>query len=312
MTRPAPANVPASIHRRLLNLSYARGVEFNLLLTRFAIERLLYRLSISEHRDEFVLKGALLFGLWSPELQRPTHDLDLLGLGSNSPERLRGVFEKLCALAAPADGLVFDSTSILVRDIRKIEEYLGRRVQLTATLGKARIRVQVDVGFGDVVSPAPELVEYPTLLDLPAPRLRAYARETVIAEKLHTMVTLGRSNSRLKDFFDLWILAGTFAFDGHRLSEAVRATFARRGTPLPVSPPLALSSDFARLEDKVQQWRAVVRKNRLEVGKVELADVVERLRCFLVPVLVALVEGRAWEGTWPAGGPWQERRSEEP
>jgi predicted nucleotidyltransferase component of viral defense system len=304
--------VPASVHQRLLNLSYARGVEFNFLLTRYAIERLLYRLSISEHRDEFVLKGALLFGLWSPELQRPTHDLDLLGLGSNSPQRLRGVFEQLCGLAAPGDGLVFDPTSILVRDIRKTEEYLGRRVQLTATLGKARIRVQVDVGFGDAPTPAPDLVEYPTLLDLPAPRLRAYARETVIAEKLHAMVTLGRTNSRLKDFFDLWILAGTFSFDGHRLSEAVRATFVGRGTPLPVSLPLALSSDFGHLEDKVQQWRAVVRKNRLEVGEVELADVVERLQCFLAPVLLALAQGRQWEGTWLVGGPWQEQRRGQP
>jgi len=237
--KPPPVNVPASIHRRLLNLSYARGVEFNLLLTRFAIERLLYRLSISPHRDEFVLKGALLFGLWFPELHRPTHDVDLVGLGSNSTERLRRVFGELCTLAAPDDGLVYDPTTIQVQDIRRTEEYLGRRIRLTATLGKARIRVQADVGFGDVISPAPSVVEYPTLLDLPAPRLRAYARETVIAEKLHAMVTLGRTNSRLKDFFDVWTLARHFSFDGGTLSVAVRTTFERRGTPIARSTPLA-------------------------------------------------------------------------
>jgi hypothetical protein len=303
--RDGPVNLTASLHQRLLNLSRQQGVDFNLLLTRFAIERLLYRLSQSRYRDEFVLKGAMLFLMWAPELKRQTHDLDLLARGDNSAERVRSVFSELCGVEAPQDGLAFDSGSIVVADIGRGEEYLGRRVRMKALLGKARIGIQVDVGFGDAVNPAPEWVDYPSLLGLPAPRLKAYARETVVAEKVHAMVTLGRTNSRLKDYYDLWQLAERFSFEGPRLIGAIRATFGRRRTATS-GEPAGLSDEFATLPDKRQQWRAAVRRQRLDAGGLELIDVVRRLRVFLGPVLRAMARDEPWTARWEPGGPWLE------
>ena len=307
MNREAPVNLAASLHQRLLNLSRQQGVEFNLLLTRFAIERLLYRLSQSRHRDEFVLKGAMLFLMWAPEVKRQTHDLDLLGRGDNSAERVQRVFGELCGVEAPEDGLAFNPDSIVVSDIGRGEEYPGRRVRMTATLGKARIGIQVDIGFGSAVKPAPEWVDYPSLLGLPSPRLKAYARETVVAEKPHAMVTLGRTNSRLKDYYDLWQLAERFPFKGTRLVQAMRATFGRRGTPIPAEP-VGLSDEFAALPDKRLQWRAAIRRQRLDAEGLELTDIVRRLRAFLGPVLGAAASDQPWTARWEAGGPWSDER----
>lgn len=305
MKRTGPVNLTASLHQRLLNLSRQQGVDFNLLLTRFAIERLLYRLSQSRYRGEFVLKGAMLFLLWAPEIKRQTHDLDLLASGDNSAERVRRVFCDLCAMDVPQDGLLFDASSIVVKDIGRAEEYQGRRVQLGATLGKARIGVQVDVGFGDAVKPSPQWVDYPSLLGLPAARLKAYARETVVAEKLHAMVTLGRTNSRLKDYYDLWQLSERFPFEGPRLMQAIRATFGRRGIDVPAEP-VGLSDEFASLPEKRQQWRAAIHRQRLDTEGLELGEIVQRLRRFLGPVLRAVSCDETWAAHWDAGGPWLE------
>jgi predicted nucleotidyltransferase component of viral defense system len=298
-------NVAHSVRERLLNLSRRSGEDFQLLLTRYAVERLLYRLARSEHRDDFVLKGAMLFTLWTGEMHRPTRDVDFLGFGDAGAVRLIEVFRALCALAVDDDGLLFDATTVAVEAIREDREHGGQRVKFDARLGQARIALQVDVGFGDAVTPAAEEVEYPTFLGMEAPKLRAYPKETVVAEKLEAMVQLGMANSRMKDFYDLLVMARTFSFDGEQLRRAVAATFARRGTALPGESPVALTSAFATDAAKAKQWKAFCKRGSLEDRAGELAPVVSELSRFLSPVLSAVASGEALSKRWKAGGPWR-------
>lgn len=215
MAKP-PTNIAASVRARLLNLARQTNQPFDVLLTRFVHERLLYRLSRSPHADRFVLKGAMLLTTWLPETARGTRDLDLLGFGDASEERILGIFQEVLAIAGD-DGVAFDLDALQVAPIREELEYGGVRLRSTASLAGARIAVVVDIGFGDSVEPGLETIDYPALLDLPAPRLRAYAPETVVAEKFQAMVALGRANSRMKDFYDIWILWRSFTFDDDRL-----------------------------------------------------------------------------------------------
>jgi hypothetical protein len=262
----------------------------------------------SEHAGEFVLKGAMLFLVWTGEPYRPTLDLDLLGFGEDSAERVAGIFRRLCGLEVEPDGLVFDADSVRAEPIRGDQEYQGQRVTLLAYLGKARIPLQVDIGFGEVVTPQAEQTAYPTLLDFPAPRLRAYPRETVVAEKLQAMVALGIANNRMKDFYDLYVLSRDFAFAGRVLSSAIQATFERRRTPVPAGLPLALSDDFAADRAKTTQWNAFLRTSSLQDTAPPIPSVLAHLREFLLPPLSSLGAGggKAVFGmTWAQGGPWR-------
>jgi hypothetical protein len=297
-------NVAASIRQRLLNHARAHGRSFELVLTRYGIERLLYRLGRSPHRDEFVLKGAMLFQAWTEVPDRPTRDLDLLGRGDDSIEHLASVFRAICAHVADEDGLVFDAGSVRGAEIRENQAYGGVRLTLTAHLAGARIPLQVDIGFGDVVTAGPVEIEFPTLLDLPAPVLAAYSRESVVSEKYQALVDLGIANTRLKDFFDLYVLSDRFAFDGSALAEAIRATFGRRETALPDGVPTGLSDEFARDRGKQAQWSAFVRKGRLEGAPETLEAVILGLREFLLPPTGALRAGEPFARTWVPGGPW--------
>ena len=246
----------------------------------------------------------MLFPLWLGQYHRPTHDLDLLGRGDNNVERFEAIFRAVCAGPVEDDGLLFLAESVRGERIREDQLYGGIRIHCEARLENARIPVQVDVGFGDAVTPAPAEVTYPTLLDLPAPTLLAYPWETVVAEKFQAMVALGMTNSRMKDFYDLSVIAGRCSFRGPLLCSALRATFDRRQTPLPAVPPLALTATFCEHPDKVKQWQAFLRKSRLDAGAASLAKVVEVLRGLLMPPAQAVVEGAAFEKTWAAGGPW--------
>jgi predicted nucleotidyltransferase component of viral defense system len=269
------------------------------------VERLLYRLSESEHADKFVLKGAMLFPLWMDVPHRPTRDLDLLGYGDSSSEQIRELFQEICAIEVEPDGLKFNADSVTAEEIREDQEYQGQRVRLEARLGNARIRLQVDIGFGDVVIPDVEEVEYETLLpDFPAPRIRAYTRETVIAEKLQAMVALGMINSRMKDFYDLWMLSKRFPFAGMKLVKAIRATFEVRKTTIPNETPTAFSDEFTMDSVKVGQWRGFLDRSRLEEAPAELSQAVEDLRAFLLPPLLAAANNETFNQTWDAGGPW--------
>jgi predicted nucleotidyltransferase component of viral defense system len=272
-------NVGASVRARLLNLSRTNGQSFDLVLTRFALERLLFRLSQSRYADRFVLKGAMLLMSWFEDPYRGTRDLDLLGFGDPSPEAMLATFREILVQVAD-DGVVFDANALRVDRIREELEHGGLRLRTTASIDGARVNLTIDIGFGDALEPGAELIDYPVMLDFPAPRLRAYARETVIAEKFQAMVALGRANSRMKDFYDIWILSRSFTFDDDRLARAIATTFARRGTEIPAELPDALSPAFAADEQKQQQWRAFVEDVALDPGK--LADVLNELGTFLM------------------------------
>ncbi len=304
MSKKSSKNLGASVHQRLLNLSKERNEDFNLILTRYTVERLLYRLTRSTHAEKFVLKGAMLMAVWIGRSHRPTRDLDLLGFGDATGQYLKQVFQQVCQAQVEDDGLVYEPESIEVIEIREGQEYPGQRMKLTAKLGNARARVQVDVGFGDVVTPDAVPIEYPGLLDFPVPRIRAYPKETVVAEKLETMVQFGMVNSRMKDFYDLHILSRTFSFDGSTLVQAIGATFNRRGTKIPTEPPIVLNDESANDPDKVTQWRAFLSRSGLENSTVIYPQLVEELRAFLLQPLYAAANEETFQQSWPAGGPW--------
>ncbi len=300
-----PRNVAASVRQRLLNLSKTSGVDYNQLLIRYAIERLLYRLSRSRHRENFVLKGAMLFVIWEGSPHRPTQDVDLLGFGDHSPERIATVFSELCETSVEDDGITFAANTVQAEEIRTTDEYGGVRVRFTASLGGAVIRLQADVGFGDAITPASPESNYPTLLpNQPAPHLRVYPRETVVAEKLEAMAKLGMLNTRFKDYYDLWYLAERFEFDGPVLVEAIAATFERRGTPLPLTLPVGLTSAFANDPVKQTQW-AAFRRRQSDPNLPDLAGVVAEINLFAKSPLVAAAGQQPFSGKWNVKGGWQ-------
>lgn len=273
----------ASIRARLLNAAKAQGVDFNQVLVRFALERILYRLTQSPHADRFLLKGALLFTLWYDMPHRATRDADLLGFGASDLESVAQVFREIAAVAVD-DGIVFDSASVSVEEIRKEAGYGGVRVVIAGELAKARCKTQIDVGFGDAVTPGPVDSIYPVLLgDMPAPRLRAYPTYTVVAEKLHAIALLGMTNSRVKDYFDLSVLLQRETFDADLLAQAIKATFERRGMAVPAELPVGLTDEFARDASRQALWQAFVRKNELDPEP--LATIVARLRLGLESML---------------------------
>lgn len=302
MKRPA-SNVAHSVRARLLTLAKAGGEEFTYALTRFGLERLLARVAASAHADAFVLKGAMLFRVWSPTLHRPTKDLDLLGRGTPELARLAQVFADVCQTVIEDDGLVFDPKSVRVARIKEDADYEGVRVTLRAMLGTARIDLQVDIGFGDAITPAALEIDFPTMLPMPPLRLRAYPRETVVAEKLHAMAHLGMANSRMKDFFDVWFLSQNFSFEGPMLASAIRATFDRRRTPLPDTLPTALTATFYEDDSKGRQWKAFC--SRAGVSDKSLAQTVTTFTPFVAPVLAAANEPAAFDQHWAACGPWK-------
>jgi len=298
-------NLAASVHQRLLNRAAETGEDAQYVHLRYGLERLLYRLSQSEHADEFVVKGAMLFLVWKGEPYRPTKDVDLLALKGDSPARFEKVFRELCALTVVDDGMVFMAESVRADEIRENAAYQGVRVTLEARLGRARIPLQVDIGFGDAVTPKAAEAEFPPLLTFPAPQLSMYPRETVVAEKFEAMVKLGILNSRMKDYYDLWVLAREFEFDGNTLSAAIRATFRRRKTPLTVEVPSALTAAFSGDAMKLRQWQAFVRKGRFKLVETNLEKVVSAVSEFVMPAAIAASEHRAFKAHWPKGGPWK-------
>lgn len=269
-------NRAASIRARLKNRADAAKQDFNLTLMHYGLERLLYRLSVSRHAPNYILKGALLFKLWYDVPRRPTRDADLLGFGPDDVDSVAAAFRDVCVIEID-DGIAFDVDSVKAAEIRKEAGYGGVRVELHATLDGAQLSLQIDIGFGDVVTPAPETVSYPVLLDdLPAPTLRAYPKYTVVAEKFQALCVLGMANSRMKDYFDLWMLLRDGDLDEEELTRAIRATFSRRRTALPGGVPAGLSDAFASDPSKLAQWRAFVTKNKLNA--IALGELVRALR----------------------------------
>ena len=306
MSHPKPKNIPASIRQKLLDLSRERNEDFGLILTKYGLERVLFRLSRSKYRDTLILKGALLFELWTKERYRPTRDADFLAKGGNSPERFVQIFREIAAMQIEEDGLRLDPKTVKAERIKEDADYEGVRVTFTAFLDKAQIPIQIDIGFGDTVTPGPIPTEYPVLLDLPRPELLAYPRETVVSEKLEAMVKLGIANSRMKDFHDLYTLSVNFDFDGKTLADAVRATFRQRGTDLPAGGmPLAFTPEFYEDENKVKQWNAFCSRNKSYIQPIEFKDIVARLASFLVPVIESILQQRAFASTRTPVRGWQ-------
>ena len=296
-------NISASVRDRLLNKARTEKLDFNLLLTRYALERMLYRLSISKQRDQFLLKGALLFDLWFDVPHLPTHDADFLGFGSAEIPHIEEIFRDICCIEVE-DGIAFQPDTVKAAEIRKEANYAGVRVTLLGMLDSARCAVQIDIGFGDAVVPGPDEVHYPVILgEMPGPHLHVYPRYTVVAEKLEALTSLGMLNSRMKDYFDLWILAKHSDFDGLILSRAVAATFERRRTAVPTGVPIGLTDEFVNDAQKGKQWQGFLRKNTLD--PMPLATVVADLRDFLIPVLAAIAAGGSHDYPWRSGAGWQ-------
>ena len=301
----AKSNLPASVAARLLNRAKQTGDVYQTLLTSFCFERFLYRLGKSEMRERFVLKGAMLLRLWSDQPYRATRDLDLLRTGDGSFEAIRADLRTICAVPVEPDAVSFDADAVAIEAIRAEDEYAGTRATLPARCGKARLSLQIDMGLGDSVWPAPRSCAYPALLDFPPPEVLAYPREAVVAEKLEALVVLGDRNSRIKDFFDLHHLASRFEFDRETLAEAVRRTFARRKTPIPAEPPIGLTRAYWENPSRPAQVRAFARRAGLAVGGDPAPDLARVLGAFLLPLLEDVRRDTRREGTWQPGGPWR-------
>ena len=277
-------NLAASVRARLLNIAKAQGADFNQVLVRFALERILYRLGQSAYADHFLLKGALLFTLWYDMPHRTTRDVDLLGFGPSDLESIAQTFRDIASVEVE-DGIAFDPASVSVEEIRKDAGYTGARVLITGEIAKARCKTQIDIGFGDAVTPGPVNAVYPVLIeDLPAPRLRTYSVYTVISEKLHAIALLGMTNSRLKDYLDLWVLLDRETLNANTLSRAISATFLRRGMPVPTILPVGLTDEFLTDSSRQAMWNSFLKKN--EISIVPLSDVVGKLREILEPALI--------------------------
>ncbi|MBW2366799.1 MAG: nucleotidyl transferase AbiEii/AbiGii toxin family protein [Deltaproteobacteria bacterium] len=302
---PEKKNIEHSIRQQLLNISKQRKEDFQFCLTRYALERFLYRLSKSSHVNKFVLKGALLLMSWTQKPYRPTRDLDLLGLGNPAPDILKNRVIEICLSEVAPDGLVFDTDSLIIEEIREELLYEGHRIKMMAYLGKVRIPLQIDIAFGDAISPNPETIKYPTLLELPPAYVLSYPKETVVAEKLQAAVALGIRNSRMKDFFDLFWLSRLFHFDSKTLVKAIQATFKRRTTVFPTQVPFPLTEGFASDPAKRTQWGAFLRKNDISHMPAEFEKVISELNSFLVlPLKYSMVE-KIFDKVWQPGGPWE-------
>jgi hypothetical protein len=297
-------NIAASVRARLANHAAQTQRPYQEVLQYYAMERLLYRLSESKHGRAFILKGALMLRVWGAGATRPTKDVDLLGHTSNTLEHVSRVFTEVCTTDVDPDGMVYDPQSVAATVITKDAEYQGVRVKLLGTLERARVVLQVDIGFGDQLVPEPEPIVFPTILNLPAPRLNGYRRETVVAEKLHAMVFHGALNSRLKDFYDIWLLASTFGFEGPTLAQAIRATFAARGTAIEVAP-IGLSDEFVNSARTRNNWASFARRLQLVGPASDLHEIIKVHRRFLGPVLEACAAAQPFAKHWRLPGAWQ-------
>ena len=301
-------NLIASVQQRLRNIAQQRRTDYRLILERYAGERLLYRVSQSPYRDQLILKGATLLYLWTKQEFRATRDVDFLGFGSTDLEAIRQMMTEICRVEYAEDGLRFQGGTIGVEDILDEQEYGGVRAKLKAYLGTTRIHLQVDIGFGDVVTPNPIEQEYPTLLGHPAPKLKTYPRETFIAEKFEAMVRLGPTNSRMKDFWDVAALALQFSFDGPTLQSAIKRTFERRDTPLTQEVPDALRTTFYQNQDKSNQWQAFLTRTQPQLAVPPTFNAVgELVRSFLNPIRESILDDRPFTQEWLAGGSWQSK-----
>jgi len=302
VSRREITNVPASVHARLLRRAKEQGESFDQVLQYFAIERFLYRLSLTEWAERFVVKGAIMLRAWGTPLGRPTRDIDFLGDIDNSPAAVELAVRECLAVEYPDDGLAFDR-EIETSQINVADRYPGVRAVIRGHLDGGRFKLQLDVGIDDAVVPGPEWVDYPTLLDLKAPRILTYRPPTAVAEKFEAMVSKGLANSRMRDFYDIWLLSTVRSHDGAQLAAALGATFAHRGTPLPSEVPPALTAAFHASPDVQARWRAFLMRGRVD-APAELSEVCEAITAFVMPPTAAAASGDAFLLTWDPRAGW--------
>jgi hypothetical protein len=300
-------NPAASVRNRLLAHAKQHGDDYQRVLTRYAIERLLFRLSQTEAVERYVLKGAMLFVTWPEHVFRPTGDLDLLGQGNPDPAAIANLFTRICQVDVPVDGISFDMASLKVEPVREADKYQGVRLSLRGELAKAIIHVQVDIGFGDHVYPPPKRGNFPSLLpDLPQANILMYPPETVVAEKFEAMIRFGEANGRIKDFHDIWVTTRTFPFDLPTLVAAVSGTLRRRETAIPTEMPVGLTEAFAAIVEDRGLWKGFLRRNPPTIKPPPFAELQEELRRFFGPIIASLGTPEGATGHWdPAGGAWR-------
>jgi len=304
VTRKPVTNLPQSIHRRLLNRARESGRTFNELLQHYALERFLYRLSRSRYKTSLILKGALSFARNTDEFSRPTRDIDFLGKTANTIENIENIIRQICTEKVEPDGLTFDPDTVQGQVIVEDTDYSGVRTSFIGHLGNAKIFMQVDISFGDEVTPRPEKFDYPVILEnLPQPTILRYTPESVIAEKLEAMVKLGEINSRIRDFYDIWYLSRNFSFDGELLSSAVLNTFQTRETQI-IAKPVALTTTFSENPEKQTAYRAFMNRSIISNAPENLRELVQLIAEFILPILEALDSSRSFKGRWKPGGPW--------
>jgi hypothetical protein len=301
-------DIPASVRGQLENLAKESSRPLQELMQYFVMERFLFRLSQSEHADRFVLKGALMFAVWGSHQSRATRDIDLLARAENSVDAMTDMIKDVCRLSVKSDGVGFLSDSVRGAIIKENAEYSGVRVTFVAKIQNARLPMQIDIGFGDVIYPSATIIDYPTMLDFGTPRLKGYPKETVIAEKFEAMVKLGQLNSRMKDFYDIHLLLRQFEFDGEILSLAIKRTFENRGTRIE-SEPFVFSPLFIADSVKQTQWKAFVRKSKLSVAPDSFADILGEIQTFLLPLVQAVSLNQNFTSRWASGGPWSYNHS---
>lgn len=299
-------NLPASVHQKLLNKATETSRLFNELLQYFAMERFIYRLSKTDHASKFVLKGALMFSVWGSPASRPTKDIDLLGKTSNDIRAIEKIMRDACRIKVEPDGMTFDEDSVFGEPIAEDADYEGVRVTLRGTLGGARVSLQIDVGFGDIVSPRPTAFSYPSILDFPAPKFNGYTKESAIAEKFQAMVKLGMLNNRMKDFYDIWLLSRVFDFEGKDLVKAIQKTFNQRKTEMDANPSV-FDASFCSDKNKQIQWKAFLRKSKLKNAPEDLCKVIADIEKFLMPVFEAILFGKVLKKRWSASDNWAEQ-----
>ncbi|MDD5464900.1 MAG: nucleotidyl transferase AbiEii/AbiGii toxin family protein [Candidatus Omnitrophica bacterium] len=298
-------NIQASIRTRLKNKAKETNRPFAEILQYYGMERFLYRFSRSKYADKFILKGALLFTVWQVPERRITLDIDFLARYDNKVASIETVVRDICQVPVDSDGLIFDSETVQGRKIKEDADYEGVRVKFIGFLERSRIHMQIDVGFGDIIYPKPQVIDYPTILSLPKPHFKGYPVESVVSEKFEAMVKLGLLNSRMKDFYDIWLMIRQFNFNGSDLAEALKRTFEHRKTNIPAGKPLFAEEIYDEKSDRQTLWKAFLRKGNIKHASEKLAITAKEIENFLIKPLDAINKSKKFIGAWKAPGPWK-------
>lgn len=298
-------NIPASVRARLKNKAEETNRPFSEILQYYGMERFLYRFSQSQYADKFILKGALMFTVWQVPERRTTLDIDFSARFDKQIASIEKVIRDVCKVPVVSDGLTFDPETVKGQKIKEDTDYGGVRVRFRGFLERTRIVMQIDVGFGDVIYPKPKTINYPVILDLPQPHLKGYTVESVVSEKFETMVKLGLLNSRMKDFYDIWLMLRRFDFNGAKLTEALKRTFSHRKTPFPEDKTLFAEEIYDEKSDRQILWKAFLKRGDIKHAPEKLRTTARDIEKFLIKPFDAIKKEQEFNEEWKAPGPWK-------